>query len=71
MIITSAKLTFTRNKTFIHEPVSLGYEDLSDESSAKGRTYLTPSGKKYPSITTVLGAKGKEAIIEWRKRVRP
>ena len=69
MIITSAKLTFTRNKTFIHEPVSLGYEDLSDESSAKGRTYLTPSGKKYPSITTVLGAKGKEAIIEWRKRV--
>jgi CRISPR/Cas system-associated exonuclease Cas4 (RecB family) len=69
MIIISSKPTFTRNKTFVHEPVSLGYEDLSDESSAKGRTYLTPSGKKYPSITTVLGAKGKEAIIEWRKRV--
>lgn len=69
MIISASKPAFIRNKTFLHEPVSLGYQDLSDESSAKGRTYLTPTGKKYPSITTVLGARGKEAIMEWRKRV--
>lgn len=33
------------------------------------RYYVTPSGKRLPSVTTVVGAKKKEAILEWRKRV--
>ena len=34
-----------------------------------GRIYLTPSGEKYPSVTTVLGLLSKDSIAEWRKRV--
>lgn len=56
-------------RTFIHEPVSLGYSDMKDINSSSGRTYVTPEGKKYPSITTVLGVRSKEAILEWRRRV--
>jgi hypothetical protein len=33
------------------------------------RYYLTPDGKKYPSVTTVAGIFAKEGIIKWRKRV--
>jgi genome maintenance exonuclease 1 len=32
----------------------------------KGRFYVTPEGNKYPSITTVLGAKDKPWLAEWR-----
>jgi genome maintenance exonuclease 1 len=37
--------------------------------SPSGRSYQTPSGKAYPSVTSVLGLLGKAEIIEWRKRV--
>lgn len=43
--------------------------DLLAETTESGRKYLTPSGKKYPSITTVLSSYGKKALFEWRKRV--
>jgi hypothetical protein len=33
------------------------------------RYYLTPDGKKLPSVTTVVGAQKKQAIMEWRQRV--
>jgi hypothetical protein len=33
------------------------------------RTYGTPSGRAYPSVTTVTGQLKKQAIIEWRQRV--
>jgi len=33
------------------------------------RLYQTPSGKAYPSVTTVTGLLKKAAIMEWRKRV--
>lgn len=33
------------------------------------RVYETPTGKKYPSVTTVTGLLKKKAILEWRKRV--
>jgi genome maintenance exonuclease 1 len=33
------------------------------------RYYTTPNGVRLPSVTTVLGAKGKEAILKWRQRV--
>lgn len=56
--------------SFKHEPVSVGYEDLyvtNDET--EGRRYLTPDGKKYPSMTTVLSVRAKDYLEEWRKRV--
>ena len=34
-----------------------------------GRYYVLPSGKKLPSVTTVLGWKQKDSLIAWRKRV--
>lgn len=33
------------------------------------RVYSTPSGRAYPSVTTVTGLLGKAAILAWRKRV--
>ena len=43
--------------------------ELECETLPTGRTYLTPEGNKYPSITTVLGNLSKAGIIAWRKRV--
>lgn len=37
--------------------------------SPAGRVYQTESGKSYPSVTAVTGLLGKQAIMEWRKRV--
>ena len=58
-----------KRKTFVHDPVDLGYDELADASVPGTRLYVTPEGKKYPSITTVLSVRGKEAIYEWRRRV--
>jgi genome maintenance exonuclease 1 len=33
------------------------------------RFYVTPDGKKYPSITTVLGHFKKQQLKEWRDRI--
>lgn len=33
------------------------------------RLYETPSGAKYPSVTSVTGLRGKKEIMEWRARV--
>lgn len=35
------------------------------------RFYNTPSGQRYPSVTTVLAEKGRQAIQQWRNRVGP
>lgn len=44
--------------------------DLKSETHSDGkRYYTTPNGKRLPSVTTVVGAMKKEAILEWRKRV--
>ena len=56
-------------KTFTHNPVALKYGDLICETTEKGRVYVTPEGKKYPSITTVLSILGEDHIREWRQRV--
>lgn len=37
--------------------------------SPEGRKYQTPSGKSYPSVTTVVGMLAKAEIMAWRKRV--
>ena len=47
-----------------HDLVSLPRID-----SPEGRYYQTPDGKAYPSVTTITGQLGKEAIIAWRKKV--
>ena len=43
--------------------------EIKTETIDKKRYYVTPEGKKYPSITTVLGHFNKKAIYEWRQRV--
>jgi genome maintenance exonuclease 1 len=44
--------------------------DLKSETFPDGKRYYTlEDGTKLPSVTTVLGAQKKQAIMEWRKRV--
>jgi len=44
--------------------------DLKSETHTDGKRYYTsPSGKRLPSVTTVVGAMKKQAIMEWRNRV--
>ena len=61
---------FKRERTFVHHPPDLGYTDLIAETTGSGsRTYLTPTGEKLPSITTVLSILSEKHIYEWRQRV--
>lgn len=44
--------------------------DLQSETFPDGKRYYTlEDGTKLPSVTTVLGAQKKEAIMKWRKKV--
>lgn len=44
--------------------------DLESETGETGRYYTTPTGERYPSVTTVLSAtKDDSFLIEWRKRI--
>lgn len=43
--------------------------DLKAQTTDTGRIYLTPSGHKYPSVTTILSHYNSKAIAEWRERV--
>jgi genome maintenance exonuclease 1 len=44
-------------------------KDLKSETLSSGRYYTLEDGTRLPSVTTVLGAQKKQAIMEWRKRV--
>ena len=44
-------------------------KQLETDESTGERFYISPSGKKLPSVTTVLGHFKKKAMIEWRNRV--
>jgi genome maintenance exonuclease 1 len=45
-------------------------EDLKSVTQPDGKRFYTlPDGSNVPSITTVLGARKKKAIMEWRDRV--
>lgn len=45
-------------------------QDLQSETFPDGkRYYKLPDGTKLPSVTTVVGAKKKQGILEWRARV--
>ena len=55
--------------TFVYCPPK-DLQDLKSETFPDGRRYYTlEDGTKLPSVTTVLGAQKKQAIMEWRKRV--
>lgn len=55
--------------TFIYCPPK-DLVDLESKTFPDGRRYYTtPDGVKLPSVTTVLGAMSKQAIMEWRNRV--
>lgn len=57
-------------KTFEHAPIpSLNFEleRITEESGY--RTYKTPDGFRYPSVTTVLSGYNKEGLDAWIKRV--
>lgn len=53
-------------KTFIHHD----FPKLERETAPNGsRVYKTPSGKAYPSVTTVTGLHSAKGIAQWRARV--
>lgn len=52
-------------KTFIHHDLP----SLKQINSDGTRVYETPTGKKYPSVTSVVGFGDKAELMEWRKRV--
>lgn len=58
-------------KTFVRE--ELQQIDLDSEMTDEGRFYITPSGQRYPSITTVLSAmqsaEKKQMLADWKARV--
>jgi len=41
--------------------------NLDVETTSKGRFYTTPAGNVYPSVTTVLDAKEKPWLNDWRQ----
>jgi genome maintenance exonuclease 1 len=43
--------------------------DIQQLNEEGKRVYLTPTGNKYPSITTVMGYMKASVIAEWRRRV--
>ena len=53
-------------KTFIHHDLPKLQRDTSPDGT---RVYKTPSGKSYPSVTTITGLHTAKNIAEWRKRV--
>ena len=54
-------------KTF--EIIDYGFEQLPTENIDGKRYYVTPTGEKYPSVTSVTGLLSRKGIQEWRKRV--
>lgn len=55
---------------FIHNNVITPLQ-LNSVDSPNGRFYTTPKGDKYPSITTILGAKEKPWLNDWRQSLGP
>lgn len=45
------------------------FPELLQENVMGTRMYVAPNGQRYPSVTTVIADHGKEAILEWRKKV--
>lgn len=45
------------------------FPKLIRENVEGQRLYVTPTGEKYPSVTTVLSNYGKKELLEWKARV--
>jgi genome maintenance exonuclease 1 len=45
------------------------FPKLLQENVDGSRCYVTPTGEKYPSVTTVLSDYKKQELMEWRARV--
>jgi len=43
--------------------------DLESITTEFGRTYITPNGNRYPSVTTILSSYSKDGITEWREKI--
>jgi genome maintenance exonuclease 1 len=56
-------------KQFEHKSIEELNFDLLTETIESNRFYVTPQGKKYKSVTTVLGELNKVSIAKWRNRV--
>jgi len=56
-------------KSFNHVPQEKKQLNLITETINGKRFYVLPNGNKYPSITTVLSARGNEGILKWRESV--
>lgn len=52
-------------KTFINHDIP----KLVRVDSDAGRVYETPTGEKYPSVTSVVSLHSRDGIKQWRKRV--
>lgn len=51
---------------FTHIDHKLDLPEIYDTTTELGRTYTTPCGRIYPSITTVLALNDVEWLAEWR-----
>ncbi len=56
-------------KSFNHVDLPNKLPDITTETIKGKRFYVTPEGKKYPSITTVLSGRNNEGIVKWRESV--
>lgn len=45
------------------------FPKITTDNSTGKRLYLTPTGDRYPSVTTVLSEYGKKELLEWRAKV--
>ena len=61
------QLNDTKTQVFNH--IHHEFPELLQENVMGTRMYVAPNGQRYPSVTTVIADHGKEAILEWRKRV--
>lgn len=51
------------------EHIHHDYPKLLQENVNGSRHYVTPTGEKYPSVTTILSNYNKKAIDAWKSRV--
>lgn len=64
--VVAEAVSQSKLKNFIHHD----WDKLERDTQSDGtRLYKTPSGKAYPSVTTVTGLQTKKGIMEWRRRV--
>ena len=52
-----------------HNLFNFDYPDLISVTKETGRTYESPEGNRFPSITTVLSILSEDALKAWRQKV--